>query len=82
MKIIYIANNWIEDGSSAVYATYNVWGMAAAGIETHLVVRNVSDGPTDKLLRSYFDLERPKHLHIHRIDKKLGKANLEFYKRS
>ena len=79
MKIIYIANNWIEDGSSAVYATYNVWGMAAAGIETHLVVRNVSDGPTDKLLRSYFDLERPKHLHIHRIDKKLGKANLEFY---
>ena len=79
MKIIYIANNWIEDGSSAVYATYNVWGMAAAGIETHLVVRNVSDGPTDDLLRSYFSLERPENLHIHRIDKKLGKANLEFY---
>lgn len=79
MKIIYIANNWIEDGSSAVYATYNVWGMAAAGIETHLVVRNVSDGPTDELLRSYFSLERPENLHIHRIDKKLGKANLEFY---
>jgi glycosyltransferase involved in cell wall biosynthesis len=79
MKIIYIANNWIADGSSSVYATYNVWGIARSGVETHLVVRNVSQGETSELLRSYFNLECPENLTIHRIDKKFKNANIEYY---
>jgi len=79
MKIIYIANNWIADGSSAVYATYNVWGIARNGVETHLIVRNVSQGETSELLQSYFNLECPNNLTIHRIDKKFKNANIEYY---
>jgi len=79
MKLIYIANNWIADGSSAVYATYNAWGMARNGVETHLIVRNVSQGGTTELLKSYFNLECPENLTIHRVEKKLKKANIEYY---
>jgi glycosyltransferase involved in cell wall biosynthesis len=79
MKIIYIANNWIADGSSAVYATYNVYGIARNQVETHLIVRNVSQGETSELLRSYFNLECPDNLTIHRIDKKFKNANIEYY---
>ena len=79
MKVVYIANNWIADGSSAVYGTYNVWGIARNKVETHLIVRNVSDGETARLMRSYFDLELPEHLTIHRIEKKFKKANIEYY---
>jgi len=79
MKIIYIANNWIADGSSSVYATYNVWGMARNQIETHLIVRNVSKGDTLSLLKSYFNLECPDKLTIHRLNKRFKKANIEYY---
>lgn len=79
MKIIYIANNWIADGSSSVYATYNVWAMARNQIETHLIVRNVSQGDTPSLLKSYFNLECPDSLTIHRVDKRFKKANIEYY---
>lgn len=79
MKIIYIANNWIADGSSSVYATYNSWGIARTGIETHLIVRNVSQGDTPSLLKSYFNLECPQTLTIHRLEKRFKKANIEYY---
>ena len=79
MKIIYIANNWIADGSSTVYATYNVWGMARNQIETHLIVRNVSQGDTQSLMKSYFNLDCPDNLHIHRLEKRFKKANIEYY---
>ncbi len=79
MKIIYIANNWIDDGSSAIYATYNVWGMARNHMETHLIVRNVSKGDTSSLMETYFGLDVPENLTIHRIEKRLKKANFEYY---
>ena len=79
MKIIYISNNWIENGSCTVYSTYNVWGIAQNKVDTHLFVRNVSGGDTGDLMRNYFNLNYPDHLTIHRIEKRFKKANIEYY---
>ena len=79
MRIIYISNNWIANGSCTIYTTYNVWGIARNEVDTHLFVRNVSQGETDDLLREYFNIDCPPHLTIHRIQKKFKKANIDYY---
>ncbi|MGM0532103.1 MAG: glycosyltransferase [Bacteroidota bacterium] len=79
MKLFYISNNWIDKGACTVYSTYNVWGIAQNKVDTHLFVRNVSEGDTADLLRQYFNLDYPEHLTIHRIEKRFKKANMEFY---
>lgn len=79
MRIIYISNNWIDNGSCTIYSTYNVWGIAQNEVETHLFVRNVSEGDTEDLMREYFNLEYPGYLTIHRMEKRFKKANMEFY---
>lgn len=79
MRIIYISNNWIDNGSCTIYTTYNVWGIARNGVDTHLFVRNVSEGATEDLLHDYFNIEYPSHLTIHRIGKKFKKVNMDYY---
>jgi glycosyltransferase involved in cell wall biosynthesis len=79
MRIVYISNDWIAKGACAVFSTYNVWGIARNNIDTHLFVRNVSQGDTKALFRNVFNLEYPDNLTLHRINKRFKKANAEYY---
>ena len=79
MRIIYISKNWVANGSCTIYTTYNVWGIARNEVDTHLFVRNVSEGATEDLLQDYFNIECPANLTIHRIAKKFKRVNMDYY---
>ncbi|MBN1755461.1 glycosyltransferase [bacterium] len=66
--VAYIhTTNWPSDSPSFQFVSFNAYGMAQAGLRTHLFVKDNSNEKSAEIFFNRFKLELPENLRVHRL---------------